>query len=64
VSPTDAFEESHDAGQEGVDVSDNPFDEDTDERRSGKMVGGRHDDTITMRARDSHGSNVEDRTIG
>ena len=49
----DAFEKGYDAYWEGVDVSDNPYDEETDAASAnpGKRVGERPENTITMKAR-------------
>jgi ribosome modulation factor len=44
--PIDAFDEGYDAYWDGVDVSDNPYDEETEERGSweaGWHAARRHD---------------------
>lgn len=46
MSDDDAFEDGYDAYWEGFDVSDNPYDEDTDDRRSweeGWRAARKHD---------------------
>jgi ribosome modulation factor len=46
MTNNDAFQEGYDAYWEGVDVSDNPYDEETDDRRSweeGWRAARKHD---------------------
>jgi ribosome modulation factor len=46
MSPAAAFDEGYDACWDGVDVSDNPHDEETDERRhweEGWRAARKHD---------------------
>jgi ribosome modulation factor len=46
MSTTNAYDEGYDTYWDGVDVSDNPYDEDTDERQSweeGWRAARKHD---------------------
>jgi hypothetical protein len=51
MSSDDAHDEGYDAYWEDVDVTDNPCDEETEERQVCEMDGRPHEDKITMRAR-------------